>query len=102
MLDLIGLKQNLWLGESFAPWLLTSRNCERAAPGKTKISVQPYGRGFVSAVQYPQKYLFDVLGQNVKVFDLQKDPREQSPAIHDVGEYMPLIREFFQNKTHNR
>jgi hypothetical protein len=95
VLDLIGMKQKHLLGESFAPWLLSSQNRERLAPVRTEISVQPYGGGFISAVRYPEKYLFDVLGRNVKIYDLQKDPQEHSPEIHDVGEYMPLIKEFF-------
>ncbi len=47
-------------------------------------------------MRYPEKYLFDVLGRNVKVYDLAKDPQEQSPAIHDVKSYMPIIRDFFR------
>jgi arylsulfatase A-like enzyme len=95
VLDLIGMKQKHLLGESVAPWLMSSPNRERLAPVKTEISIQPYGGGFISAVRYPEKYLFDVLGRNVKIYDLQKDPQEHSPEIHDVGEYMPLIKDFF-------
>jgi hypothetical protein len=95
VLDLIGMKQKHLLGKSFAPWLVNSPSRERPAPVKTEISIQPYGGGFISAVRYPEKYLFDVLGRNVKIFDLQKDPQESSPEIHDAGEYMPLIKEFF-------
>jgi hypothetical protein len=96
VLDLIGMKQDYMLGESFAPWLLASQRSERLGPRKTKISVQPYGGGCISVIQFPKKYLFDVLGRNVKVFDLKNDPREQSPAIHDAGEYLHIIRDFFQ------
>jgi hypothetical protein len=96
VLDLIGMKQDYMLGESFAPWLLESRIGERASPRKTKISVQPYGGGFISVIQYPNKYLFDVLGGDVKVFNLQNDPKEQSPSVRDAGPYMHLIKEFFQ------
>ncbi len=96
VLDLIGMKQDYMLGESFAPWLLESQIGERAGPRKSKISVQPYGGGYISVIQYPNKYLFDVLGRNVKVFDLAKDPREQSPSAQDAGEHMHLIREFFR------
>jgi hypothetical protein len=96
VLDLIGLKQDYMLGESFAPWLLESKISERISPRKTKISVQPYGGGYISVIQYPNKYLFDVLGRNVKVFNLEQDPKEQSPSIHDADEYMHLIRKFFQ------
>lgn len=96
ILDMIGVKQDRWLGESFAPWLLAAREGKRTAPAKTKISVQPYGGGFISAIQYPQKYLFDVLGRNVKVYDLQKDPEELSPVIHDIEADIHIIRNFFQ------
>ena len=96
ILDLIGLEEGPWLGESFAPWLQASRQHEQRPPGRIKISVQPYGGGFVSAVHYPQKYLFDVLGQNVKVYDLQKDPLESFPAVRGTSEYIHLIRSFFQ------
>jgi hypothetical protein len=98
-LDLIGLKQDLWLGESFAPWLLASPDRPPTAPQRVKLSVQPYGGGFISAVRYPHKYLFDVLGQNVKVYDLKEDPGELSPAIHNIEEYIHLISEFFQPET---
>lgn len=96
ILELVNLDRDHWLGESFAPWLLASPNRERLAPQQTKISVQPYGGGFISAIRYPQKYLFDILGRNVKVFDLQKDPLELSPAVHSVEEYMYLIKDFFR------
>ena len=98
-LDLIGLKHDLWLGESFAPWLLASPDRQRTAAQRIKLSVQPYGGGFISAVRYPHKYLFDVLGQNVKVYDLKKDPGELSPAVHNIKEYIHLISEFFQPES---
>jgi arylsulfatase A-like enzyme len=95
ILDLIGMKQKYSLGESFAPWLLNDPGRERSAPLRTEISIQPYGGGFISAVRYPEKYLFDVLGRNVKIYDLQRDPQEHAPEIRDIGEYMPLIKTFF-------
>jgi len=98
ILDLIGLQQNSWLGESFAPWLLAPGARMRMEPLKTKLSVQPYGGGFISVVDYPTKYLFDILGQDVKVYDLVKDPQERSPDIRDPEEYMFLIEDFFQNR----
>jgi hypothetical protein len=96
VLNLIGLDQEHLLGESFAPWLLASRSSERSDPRRTKISVQPYGGGYISAVRYPEKYVFDVLGRSYTVFNLEKDPREESPSIHSGGEHASLIKEFFQ------
>jgi hypothetical protein len=95
ILDLAGVKQNLWLGESFAPWLLSSNTQERTPPQRIKISVQPYGGGFVSAIQYPTKYLFDALGKNVQIYNLERDPLEKSPELGNIQDYMPLIRKFF-------
>jgi hypothetical protein len=95
-LDLIGLKQNLWLGESFAPWLLSSPAKEQCAPQTLKVSVQPYGGGYISVVRYPQKYLFDVLGKDVKTYNLQTDPGELSPVSRQVEQYIHLISEFFK------
>ncbi len=102
ILDLIGLKQNYMLGESFAPWLLSSQNFKRSDSHSIKISIQPYGGGYISAIQYPKKYLFGVLNRKVQIFDLKKDPGEQSPAIHDASEYMPILRMFFEPKLHVR
>jgi arylsulfatase A-like enzyme len=101
ILDLIGVEHRALLGESFAPWLLHSPARAPIPPQKTKISVQPYGGGFISAVRYPEKFLFDVLGRNVKVYDLEDDPGERSPAVHDAGKYMPLIRDFFHQEKNN-
>jgi phosphoglycerol transferase MdoB-like AlkP superfamily enzyme len=98
ILDLIGMEQKHLRGESFVPWLLKTGAGKSKKPERIKISIQPYGGGFISAVKYPEKYLFDTLGKNVKVFNLQRDPREQFPAVRDVGEYMFLIREFFQHE----
>ena len=98
ILDLIGIKQDIWLGESFAPWLLADRSQQRSDMQKPKLSIQPYGGGFISIVQYPMKYLFDMLGQNIKVYDLNKDPEERSPDIRDSGDYICLIRNFFLQK----
>ncbi len=95
VLNLIGLDQEHLLGESFAPWLLVSRESQRSDPQRTKISVQPYGGGYISVVQYPEKYVFDVLGQTYTVYDLEKDPGEKSPSIHSGGEHSSLIRDFF-------
>ena len=97
ILDLLGLKQKSLLGESFARWLLATPGEKPSEPLKLKVSIQPYGGGFISIVRYPKKYLFDVLGRSVKVFDLEKDPEEKSPATQSLEESMPLIREFFRN-----
>jgi hypothetical protein len=96
ILNLIGLKPRHWLGESFAPWLEARPEDSRAEPQRTKLSVQPYGGGFISVVRYPKKYLFDVLGKNVKVYDLRTDPLELSPVMHSVDGDIHLVREFFQ------
>jgi arylsulfatase A-like enzyme len=97
-LNLIGLKQEYLLGESFAPWLLSSQNFKRLAPQKIKLSVQPYGGGYISAVVYPKKYLFDVFGQKVEIFDLALDPKEQIPTVRNADEYLYLLDEFFQSE----
>ena len=99
VLELIGMKQKDLLGESFAAWVLSGGRQNRAVPAQFKISVQPYGGGFISAVRYPEKYLFDVLGRNVRVYDLAKDPMEQYPAIHDIEDSMPLLRGFFSPRS---
>jgi arylsulfatase A-like enzyme len=102
ILQLIGMEHRHLLGESFASCLVPSQSGKLSRPQKTKISIQPYGGGFISAVRYPEKYLFDVLGQNVKIYNLEEDPGEQSPDIHDVGNYMPLIRTFFHPESPDR
>ncbi len=98
ILDLIGLHQDIWLGESFSPWLLASGSQMRREPQKTKLSIQPYGGGFISVVDYPMKYLFDILGKDVKVYNLIEDPQEKTPSIHDPEEYLFLIEDFYQNR----
>ncbi len=98
ILELIGMRQKGLLGESFAAWLLAAEQSRRSKPGAVKVSVQPYGGGFISAVKYPHKYLFDVLGKNVKVYDLQKDPRELRPTFGKVEDNLHFIQEFFQSR----
>jgi hypothetical protein len=97
ILDLLGMEEKSLLGESFAPWLLATPNGKRLGPMKAKISIQPYGGGYISIVRYPEKYLFDVLGSNVHGFDLEKDPEEKFPTARSIEESMPLIREFFKH-----
>jgi hypothetical protein len=99
ILNLIGLEQQRLLGESFAPWLLLSQKELRSDPRRTKISVQPYGGGYISAVQYPEKYIFDVLGKSYTTFDLEKDPQERSPEVHPPDGSTALIREFFHPES---
>jgi len=94
-LEVVGVEQDYWLGESFVPWLLVNPERVRTEPQKLKICIQPYGGGFIAIHRYPQKYLFDVLGKNVKVYDLLKDPVEASPMIHTTDEYLPLFQDFF-------
>ncbi|MDR1726616.1 MAG: sulfatase-like hydrolase/transferase [Acidobacteriota bacterium] len=96
VLDLLGMERPALLGESFAPWLLAGAGGGRREPRRAKVSVQPYGGGFISLVRYPKKYLFDVLGQDVKVYDLEKDPKETSPATHGTDRDLPLLHGFFQ------
>lgn len=96
VLNLLGLERRELLGESFSPWLLNSQKFRRSEAERTKISVQPYGGGFISAVRYPEKYVFNVLDQSYTMFDLEKDPTEQSPLVRAGGEHALLIREFFQ------
>ncbi len=96
VLSLIGLEHKHLLGESFAPWLLANQDSERTGPKRPEISVQPYGGGFISAVQFPEKYVFDVLGRNYTEFDLGKDPQEESPSFHIGGEHSSLVKDFFQ------
>jgi len=98
LLELANVRQNYWLGESFAPWLLADPNRARTEPQKLKVSIQPYSGGFIAVHRYPQKYLFDILERNVKIYDLSNDPGETSPTIHATDEYVSLIRDFF--KTH--
>jgi arylsulfatase A-like enzyme len=97
VLDLIGLEQKQLLGESFASRLLASQRIQWYGPQRTEISIQPYGGGLISAVRYPEKYIFDVLDRNYTVFDLEKDPGERSPTVHPGGEHASIIREFFQH-----
>ena len=99
VLDLLGMEQKSLLGTSFAAWLKPSNGGHRSQDVRTNISIQPYGGGYISLVRYPQKYLFSVLGRNVEVFDLEKDPEERSPAIHKLDQHMPLIPEFFHKPT---
>ena len=96
-LELTNVRQDYWLGESFASWLLADPERARTEPKKTKMSIQPYGGGFIAIHRYPQKYLFDVLGKNVKVYDLSIDPKEASPAIHVIDRHISLIHDFFRN-----
>jgi hypothetical protein len=95
-LELVGVKQDYWLGESLAPWLLADPGRARIEPQRMKVSIQPYGGGFISMVKYPEKYLFSVLDRNVSIYDLEKDPGELSPEIHSADKYLPLIQEFFR------
>jgi hypothetical protein len=95
-LELTNVRQDYWLGESFAPWLLVNPGRAPAEPQSMKVCIQPYGGGFIAVHRYPQKYLFDVLGKNVKVYNLLNDPEETAPTLHDTDEYLPLIREFFK------
>jgi hypothetical protein len=101
ILDLIGLEHSRLLGESFAPWLLATKDRPQTGPVKTKLSIQPYGGGFISVVQYPSKYLFDILGGKVRIFDLTQDPEERNPEIGDPAEYMYLIEDFFRNRENS-
>jgi len=94
-LDMLGMERRRLLGESFAPWLFPTDGKPETV--QTNLSIQPYGGGFISVVQYPKKYLFDALGQNVQIYDLEKDPEERSPSIQDINEYMSIIRDFFRS-----
>jgi hypothetical protein len=95
LLNLLGLEQQGLLGQSFSPWLLNSQKFRRSDLERTEITVQPYGGGFICAVHYPEKYIFNVLDRSYTIFDLNKDPTEQSPSIHTGEEHISLIREFF-------
>lgn len=93
VLDLLGMEHGALLGESFAPWLRADG--ARSRPATAKLSIQPYGGGYISVVRYPEKFLFDVLGRKVAVYDLERDPGERSPTEGDIREHLPLIRSYF-------
>ena len=102
LMDLLGMKRPALLGGSFAPWLLKTPGVNKPDLTITNLSIQPYGGGFISVVQYPKKYLFEVLGGNVNIYDLSKDPGERSPAVHYGNDYLHMIHDYFQksSKTH--
>ena len=99
ILDLLGMERPSLLGESFAPWLLKTSDGEKPDLETTNLSIQPYGGGFISVVQYPRKYLFDVLGGNVNIYDLAQDPDEHSPTVHRSNDYLHIIHDYFQKSN---
>ena len=96
LLDLLGMERSALLGNSFAPWLLKTPGERKPEAAGINLSVQPYGGGFISLVDYPKKYLFSVMDRNVGIYDLENDPAELLHDIHPVDEYLSLIRDFFQ------
>lgn len=84
-----------FIGEPFDYELVPGRT--RLHPEiQMKISVQPYGGGFISLVRYPEKYLFRVSENMVEKFDLVKDPAERTPLWRkNADEYLPYVSEYF-------
>lgn len=94
-LELIGRENPRLLGESFAAWMAGPESARKAGRRRTKLSIQPYGGGFIAVVRYPQKYLIDVLGQHCEIYDLEKDADERFPKIEETAP-VNLLEEFFR------
>ena len=95
ILDLLKNNNNsLFLGESFAHELLIKKHSENKLT-KTKFSIQPYDGGWISLVDFPNKYLFNN-SDKVSIFNLETDPYEQNPIFEDSIHYLHLIDEYFE------
>lgn len=94
LLDIMGGSADYpWVGKSFAPVLRGEKNVSE----HEIISVQPFHGGFLSIVQYPKKYLFDLGSDEVLEFDLKNDPNEIQPLFvsSDQKKYSPLLENYF-------
>jgi hypothetical protein len=67
LLDLLGIRGYRHLGTSFSSELFTYKKIDEVS-SRCLVSVQPYGGGFVSVLQFPQKFVFDTQNDTVSSF----------------------------------
>lgn len=48
---------------------------------KCIISVQPYSRRYIVVIEYPKKYLYNILDNRLEIYDLEQDPQEKNPIF---------------------
>lgn len=57
------------------------------------ISAQPFSAGFISALQYPEKYVFGIRNNDVIKFNLETDPEEKSPFYAKINnDYAEILQ----------
>jgi phosphoglycerol transferase MdoB-like AlkP superfamily enzyme len=80
VLDMYGIGGLNYYGKSFLHELST----DVATPAtRCLVSVQPFNGGFIAAVNFPLKRIYDLHNNEVTTYDLQQDPNELSPLSRD-------------------
>jgi len=95
ILDLLNIKNNLLLGNSWAAEILKNNQPEIDKKNNI-VTIQPHDGSYINVIDYPTKYLFDVRKNQVRLFNLEHDPEEIRPAIFDNPQnYFYLLADFF-------
>lgn len=53
---------------------------------KCIFSAQPYSRRYIAAIEYPKKYIYNVLDNSLEIYDLEQDPQETKPIFQGSAE----------------
>jgi len=57
------------------------------------ISVQPFSEGFISALEFPEKYVFSIRNNTVIKFNLKTDPDEKTPIYEKMNsDYAGILK----------
>lgn len=58
---------------------------------KCIISAQPYSRRYIVAIEYPKKYLYNILDNRLEIYDLEQDPQEKNPIFQGSADDMSYL-----------
>lgn len=95
--DILGIKKDDFLGNSFISEI-SKQPFDFKFKKNLIISVQPYSGGFISVIDFPTKYLFDIYQRQIWSFDLLTDPLENQPKLlSNPKNYFYLIDNFFNH-----
>lgn len=53
---------------------------------KCMFSAQPYSRRYIVAIEYPKKYIYNILDNSLEIYDLEQDPQEAKPIFQGSAE----------------
>ncbi|MCB9803102.1 LTA synthase family protein [Candidatus Nomurabacteria bacterium] len=64
---------------------------------KCIIAVQPYSRRYITAINYPEKYIYNILDNILEIYNLADDPAEKNPLFVGTADDLSYLENCLEN-----